>query len=139
VTHINRPPSHVQVASRLHGGLEAHNRRWSLHEPWTTPLAELFLFEQGYRFNIDFGGTQRARVSSKMLLKFVNQESLHLFLYLMPFQVIIEKLLFFEVSLLNLLDKLRIELFKRNKIQRLIIGKLLCLDSDTLGLEFFET
>jgi hypothetical protein len=64
-----------------------------------------------------------------MLLKFLNQEILHIFLYLMPLPAL----------LLNLLDKLCIELFKRNQIQRLIIGKLLCLDSDTLGLEFFET
>ena len=64
-----------------------------------------------------------------MLLKFMYQESLHIFLYLMPLQAL----------LLNMLDKLCIELFKRNQIQRLIIGKLLCLDSDTLGLELFET
>lgn len=43
-----------------------------------------------------------------------------------------------QALLLNLLGELRIKLLERDQIQRLIIGELLSLDSDTLGLEFLK-
>ena len=126
MAHISRSASQVHLASR---GLDGPvYRRRLLHEPRTALLAELFLFEQPYRLNVDFGGTPRADNTIEVLLEFVCQKSLQTMLDLMLLQTL----------LLTLLGEFCVELFERNQIQRLIIGELPRLDSDTLGLEFLE-
>ena len=100
--NISLYASQVHLASRWLDGLETRDRRRPLHEPWTTLLAELFLFEQAYCLNVDFGWTLRADFTIEVLLEFVRQKSLQVMLDLMLLQAL----------LLNLLGELRIELFK---------------------------